>query len=103
MNRFLGWKTILDKPGAWIQYNTVDFGKQALKTVSVKVLSATGGTLQVRLNSAGGPVIAEIKIPKNNNWKIINAPVIKFQAGIQNLFVVLKNGQSIETDWISFK
>ena len=59
-NRFLGWKTIFNKPGAWIQYNTVDFGKKALKTVSVNAVSETGGTLQIRTGSTDGPVVAEV-------------------------------------------
>jgi len=30
-NRFLGWKTIFNKPGGWIQYNSVDFGRSHSK------------------------------------------------------------------------
>ena len=38
-NRFLGWKTVFNKPGAWVQYNSVDFGKKALKTVTIRAIS----------------------------------------------------------------
>lgn len=48
LDNFKGWKTVLSNSGAWIQYNTVDFGKKPLKTVVVKALSSTGGTLEIR-------------------------------------------------------
>ena len=103
LNKFKGWKTIFNENNAWLQYNSVDFGKKPLKTIVVKALSQTGGTLQIHTNSVDGNVIAEIKVPKNNDWKIIKSPVIKFKAGIQNLFVVSKDEKQVEVDWIKFE
>jgi len=57
----------------------------------------------VRINSSNGPVIAEITIPKSNEWKLIQAQAMKYEAGVKNLFVILKDGTQTETDWISFK
>src|SRR5436190_21278451 len=74
-NRFLGWKTIFNKSNGWIQYNSVDFGKKKFKSVKVKAISNSGGTLQIRLNSAEGPVVAEVKISAVSEWTIIKAPV----------------------------
>jgi hypothetical protein len=103
LTRFNGWKTIFSQAGAWVQYNSVDFGKPTLKTISVRALSESGGTLQIRSNNINGVLIAEIKIPKSNNWEITKAPVVKLQSGIQNLFVVLKENKKIEVDWIGFE
>lgn len=102
-NRFLGWKTIFQSPAAWVQYNTVDFGKKPLKTVSVKAMAETGGSLQIHANSMNGPVIAEVKIPKSNAWSVVKAPVAKFQSGLQNLVVVSKDGNRVEADWVKFE
>jgi len=102
-NTFRGWKTVFSKPGAWIQYNSIDFGKKPLKDITVRVLSKTGGTLQIRVNSINGPVVAEIKIPKNSNWKNMKASLRKFEPGIHNLFVRLKDDSNVEVDWISFE
>lgn len=103
LDRFKGWKTIFSGTSGWVQYNTVDFGKKALKAVSVKALAEGDAVLQVHANSATGPIIAEIKIPKSADWKVIKAPLAKFQPGIQNLFVV-SNGNSVaEVDWIKFE
>jgi len=100
---FNGWKTVFNSPNAWIQYNSVDFGKEKLKKVQVKVLSENGSTLQIRLDKADGSVVAEVKVPKGTSWNIVEAKVSKFQSGIHNLIVVLKDENRAEIDWIKFK
>ena len=82
LNTFKGCKSVLDKQHAWIRYNTVEFGSVKFKSVQVKVLSQTGGILQIRLDKADG---------------------LKFQKGIHNLVVVLKDNNPVEVDWIQFK
>jgi Glycosyl hydrolases family 43/Carbohydrate binding module (family 6) len=103
LDKFKGWKTIFNRADSWVQYNSVDFGKKALKTFLIRSASGSGGRLQIRMNSTDGPVIAEIKIPKSTDWKVIKAPVIKFPRGIQNLFVVSKGNNQTEVDWIRFE
>lgn len=102
-NRFLGWKTIFSKPGAWVQYNTVDLGKKPLKTVTVNASTENGCILEIRTNSTDGPVLATINIPKSSGWKLTSAAVLKFQKGIQHLFIILKDGNQGAVDWISFE
>jgi len=102
VNTFTGWKTILKTPEAWVQYNTVDFGSNKLKTVEVKAQSENGGTLQIRLDKVDGPVIAEVKIPKGKSWNTVEAKVSKFQSGIHNLVAVLKDSP-VEIDWVQFQ
>lgn len=103
LNTFKGWKTIFNGSGAWLQYNSVDFSRKPLKTVSVNAISTDGGVLQLRANSITGPVIAELRIAKSNEWKLTKATVLKTQTGVQNLFVVSKDGKQVEVDWISFE
>lgn len=103
LDKFEGWKTIFDTTGAWVQYNSVDFGNKLLNTVLVKAKSATGGTVEIRTNSATGPVIAAVKIPESSEWKVSTASVLKTQKGIQHLFVVMKDDGQVEIDWISFE
>lgn len=103
VNTFAGWKTILKMPEAWVQYNAVDFGSKKLKTIEVKVQSENGGTLQIRLDKVDGPVMAEVKVPKGKNWNTVEAKISKYQPGIHNLFVVLKDENSTEIDWLQFK
>jgi hypothetical protein len=103
LDTFKGWKTILDMAGAWIQYNNVDFGIHKFKSINVRASSKTGGTLQIRLNKMDGPVLAQVKIPKRDEWNIVNSSISKIQPGIHNLVVMLEDDKNIEMDWISFK
>jgi GH43 family beta-xylosidase len=103
LNKFQGWKMILDKQNAWIQYNSIDFGKKKLKTISLRAASKTGATLQLRLNNSDGPVIGEIRIPKENELTVYKTPLLVFQPGIQNLVIVLKDNAAVEIDWVSFE
>jgi hypothetical protein len=103
LNRFEGWKTIFNTANAWIKYNSVDFGTENLKSISVRALSKTGGALELRADQVDGPLIARVDIPKGDEWNIINTPLSGFQHGIHNLIAILKDNGNIEIDWISFK
>lgn len=102
-NTFKGWKAIFNEPGAWLQYNSVDFGKRRLKTVAVNALSPMGGSLQVRINNINGPVLAEVTIPAGNNWQEIKMPLLKFEPGMHNLVVLLRGGNTVDADWLRFE
>jgi hypothetical protein len=103
VNTFTGWKTILEAPGAWVQYNSVDFGSKKLKMVEIKARSENGGTLQIRLDKVDGPVVAEVVVPQGLNWNTVEAKVSKFQSGIHHLVVLLKDENRAEVDWVKFK
>ena len=102
-DKFKGWKTVLDAPGAWVRYNSVDFGAKKLKAVEVRALSANGATVQLRRSNAAGPVIAEIKIPKGSEWKVLKVPVTSIQPGVHHLVAVLKEPGEAELDWVQFQ
>jgi hypothetical protein len=102
LDKFKGWKTILSKQNAWISYNAVDFGSMKIKFVRLKALSKTGGTLQILLDKTNGPLLAEIKLPEGMDWNTIDTRMLKFQKGIHNLVVVLKDNNPVEIDWIQF-
>jgi len=103
LNTFGGWKTVFNKKNAWVQYNSVDFGKKEFKTVNFRVASKTGCTLQLRLNSINGQLIANVNIPKEEKWNIVKVPVSGLISGIKNLVLSLTDGIEGEVDWISFE
>jgi hypothetical protein len=102
LRTFNGWKTVLETRDACIQYNAVDFGRKKLKSVEVRSLSATGGALQIRLDKANGPLLAEVKIPESTDWNTVDSRLSEFLPGIHNLIVVLKDYYPVEIDWIRF-
>lgn len=103
LNTFKGWKTILEAKGAWIQYNSTDFGAKPLKRVQARARAGAGGTVQVRLNHSGGPVIAEVKIPPGKEWKVVTAPLSRYQPGVHHLVLSLSETKKVEVDWIRFE
>jgi hypothetical protein len=103
VNTFTGWKAILDKPGAWIQYNSVDFGSKGLKSVRVNASSKTGGTIEIRLNRTDGPVLAWVKLRKGEVWQISKAKVAGLPMGVANLVVISKSESPVLIDWMQFE
>ena len=102
LNNFGGWKTVFNSKDAWIQYNSIDFGKNKFKKVDVRAFSKTGGTIQIRLNNIKGLIIAKIKIPKGKEWQSIGSTLLKCYPGIHNLVVQLLDDNNVEIDWVSF-
>jgi hypothetical protein len=100
-NPFDGWKTSFMRPGAWVQYNAVEFA--APSKLWARVLAPRGGKFKVAVGSAEGSVVAEVSVPAGNpEWMVVEAPVTASVQGVQNLFVV---GESMgtEIDWLKFE
>jgi hypothetical protein len=102
LNRFKGWKTILDKPAAWIQYNTVDFSKRKATSCTIKAASTSGSSFQIRIGSITGPVVAEVTIKSQQPWAELSFKILDAPTGINNVFVTHATGGAVEIDWISF-
>ncbi len=102
-DRFKGWKTDFSAVGAWVQYNSVDFGKKPLRSAQIKVMAEGDNTLEIHSGSITGAVIANVKVTRSGEWKTIKAPVSKPASGIQNIFVVSKTNTPVSVDWIKFE
>jgi hypothetical protein len=103
VNTFKGWETEFNAAGAWTQYNSVDFGSGKLKAASIRARSLTGGTLQILVDSLDGAAIVEISVPATSEWKVVTQAVNKLKPGIHHLFIVSKDSNPVDVDWISFK
>jgi hypothetical protein len=98
-----GWKINLNEKDTWVQYNSVDFGNNNLKAVNVRATSATGGLIDIRLDKIDGPLLAQIEIGKDSEWKITNSKLINVPSGLHNLVVFQKEKNNVDLDWISFE
>lgn len=49
-----------------------------------------------------GSILAQVEIPRGNEWNIVNSPLSEYQPAIHNLVVLLK-ANNVEIDWVSFK
>jgi hypothetical protein len=100
-NRFAGWKTTLSAPGAWIQYNSVDFNKN--KTIQLNAISDDDAIIEIRTGQKNGPLIATVKLAKSYSWKISTSALSKRISGKYNLFILLKSNTPVSIDWIRFE
>lgn len=100
---FKGWKTEFKEPGAWVQYNSVDFSGKAIKKALLKVRAAEDATIEIRTASLTGPLLSKYSVRKDNNWMVIGADVLKKTNGVQDLFISLKDGKGVEIDWVKFE
>jgi len=103
LNRFKGWEAAFNGANAWIQYNSVDFGSKKFSKAIVRSRSEGGGTLQIKFDNLEAPVVMQIPIPQNSDWKTITVPVKGLEPGIHHLFIIAKDEKPIDIDWISFK
>lgn len=102
-NTFRGWAAGLSGQNSWISYNAVDFGNKKLKSVRVNASSETGGVIQIRLDHPDGLLLAEMRIPENAVLSTVDAKLKKYKKGTYNLFVVLKDGNPVNIDWVQFR
>jgi hypothetical protein len=98
-----GWKTTLNRSGAWIRFNGVGFDEKQYKTVTARVRSSTGGTIDINLGDRSSPAVARLNIPKLSEWKSVSGRLRKTPSGVQSLFVSLPNNAEVEVDWIFFE
>ncbi|WP_426503635.1 family 20 glycosylhydrolase [Dactylosporangium sp. McL0621] len=57
-------------PGDWLGYTNVDFGTPTAASVTTRLASgASSGTIQYRLDSNTGPVIASVPVASTGGWQ----------------------------------
>lgn len=95
--------------GSWAEYRNLEFGS-GVRSVDVRVASGgSGGTLQFRLDSVTGPLIAEAAIASTGGWQTwqtVNARV-SGSSGMHDLYVVFAGSTSSggigNLNWFQFK
>ena len=98
-----GWKVSLDGPDAWVRFDDVNFGTKRVSALTARALSATGGQLEIHLDTIDGPVVARVDVGKDSSWKVTTSKVTKAPSGVHKLVVALRGGGHVELDWISFE
>lgn len=98
-----GWKVTLAEKDAFVQYDRVEFGKEALKSVKVRATSSTGGIIEIRLDKNDGIVIAIVEIPKCEEWPEVSSNLTSNPTDLHNLVVTMSEKNNIEIDGVSFE
>jgi beta-xylosidase len=97
---FAGWKTVLTEKDSRVQFNSVDFDGKRVKSVIIRAMSETGGSVTLH---AGNKTEVKADIPKSTEWQDVIVDIKNAPSGIQDLDVSLKDPGRVEIDWIQFK
>jgi beta-glucosidase len=96
-------------PGDWIGYGQVDFGNPSATTVTTRIASgATAtGTIQYRLDSTTGPVVASVPVTNTGGWQTWTSRVTTLSAtatGVHQLYVTFtgSGGDFVNINWFQF-
>ncbi len=103
INRFTGWKVVLEQPGAWVQYNTVGFNNKNLRTLLIRARGLSDATVQIRLGHIAGPVIATTSIKAEQGWNTYRVALQNKPAGIKHIAVNLVGSGRLAIDWLKFE
>jgi beta-glucosidase len=96
--------------GDWLAYGAVDFGSTTATSVTTRLASAsaTTGTLQYRLDSTTGPVVATVPVTTTGGWQTWTSPKVNLSAaatGVHTVYATFTNGGSgdlVNLNWFQF-
>jgi hypothetical protein len=95
--------------GDYIKVREADFGNVSPKKFTASVASALlGGSIEVRVDSLGGKVIACLKVSRTGGWEkwqTVTVPVTETITGCHDIYFVfkgMKGGKLFTFDWWRF-
>lgn len=77
--------------GDWVAVGNADFGSGGAKTYKANVASATaGGNIEIRLDSATGPLVGTLTVPSTGGWQNWQelTTTVSGATGVHNVFFV---------------
>jgi beta-glucosidase len=96
-------------PGDYLYYDDVDFGAASPATVLSRVASgsSTTGTIEYRLDSQTGPVVASVPISNTGGWQSWTSRTVPLSGpatGKHRLYVVFAGpgGDFVNLNWFQF-
>jgi beta-glucosidase len=96
--------------GDWLAYSTVDFGSTSPATITTRLASAATitGTIQYRLDSTTGPIIATVPVTNTGGWQTWTSPTVNLSGsatGVHTLYITFTtNGTAdlVNLNWLQF-
>ncbi|WP_432841817.1 carbohydrate-binding protein [Dactylosporangium sp. CA-092794] len=100
-------QTAQSAPGDWLGYTNVDFGTPTAASVTTRLASgASSGTIQYRLDSTTGPIIATVPVPVTSTggwqtWTNLSGPA----TGVHTVFLTFTGTAGtdfVNLNWFRF-
>ncbi|MFG3100990.1 beta-1,3-glucanase family protein [Streptomyces sp. NPDC048182] len=105
--RDVGWLAA----GDWLKYSSVDFGSSSPTQFQARLASGVGagvsGAVRVRVDSATGPVVAEINIGSTGGWqtwRTVPANVTRAVTGVHDVYLTFAESTTefVNVNWFTF-
>lgn len=104
-DRYKGWALNLFEPGAWVQYNRVDFNEGSFKKVKLRLKAEGDGQLILKQASGSNKILCSIPVKKSDRFVVLEADLLQNIKGIQHL-VLSEQGTEpakLAIDWLLFE
>ncbi|MFR9799795.1 beta-1,3-glucanase family protein [Streptomyces sp. MS06] len=97
--------------GDWLRYASVDFGSSSPTQFLARVASGAGagvsGAVRVRLDSAGGPQVAEIDLASTGgwqSWRTVPANITRAVTGVHDVYLSFEESSVdfVNVNWFTF-
>jgi len=93
--------------GDWLGYSNVDFGSAGAASVTTRLASGStsSGTVQYRLDSTTGPVIATVPVSNTGGWQNwVSSSVSASATGVHSVYVTFTGGTGdlVNLNWFQF-
>lgn len=100
-DKMAGWKSVFSRKGAWLRYNSVDFGEKPVEELTLRARSRKGATVDLT-TADGRHSIASARIAPSPDWQETRVRVAQAPTGVTDLMVTLSAGHDVEIEWIGF-
>ncbi|HZM79037.1 MAG TPA: glycoside hydrolase family 3 N-terminal domain-containing protein [Candidatus Limnocylindrales bacterium] len=97
-------------PGDWLAYSNMDFGSTSAVRVLTRIASGAtaSGTIQYRLDSTTGPIIASVNVSNTGGWQswTTNTTTLSGSAtGVHTVFITFTGtgGDFTNINWFQFQ
>ena len=100
---FAGWSVALEQNGAWVAFDGVDVGATPPASVRLRVRSASGGTVKVRIGRGGAYAAADLELSPGEGWQTVEAAIEGVPTGVRDVWVSLRSAGRVEVDWVQFE
>jgi N-acetyl-beta-hexosaminidase len=96
-------------PGDWLGYTNVDFGTPTAASVTTRLASgASSGTIQYRLDSTTGPIIASVPVTSTGGWQTWTSTTTNLSGsatGVHTVFLTFAGtagADFVNLNWFQF-
>ena len=81
---------------SFVQFNEVDFGKGAGKSIEVRAKASGKSALEIRMDKPDGPLLGRIKVGQGSDWQTARQAAKKKPTGVHDLYITQAGAAPIE-------